>query len=180
MRLDVYQMPFLIRHINFRARLRKCILNTCVKLKTREIDVDKQKLGLVLVIAIFMLSLGGCASKNQHDQLYKQKPGFYSYIIGDVNSDKIYLEKNSEVYATPASCQKVITAILALKELGPEYRYETSLLSNKKDIVIKFSGDPSFTSEQLTTLLAPLRNSKIKGILSLIIVFTKLHPILLI
>nr|WP_246438095.1 D-alanyl-D-alanine carboxypeptidase/D-alanyl-D-alanine-endopeptidase [Rickettsia tillamookensis] len=71
------------------------------------------------------------------------------------------------MYATPASCQKVITSLVALKTLGPEYRYKTELLINKKDriihdVIIKFSGNPVLTSSQLIDLLKPLHNSKIK------------------
>ncbi|XVN40873.1 MAG: D-alanyl-D-alanine carboxypeptidase/D-alanyl-D-alanine-endopeptidase [Rickettsia endosymbiont of Argas persicus] len=118
---------------------------------------------LYFVIIIATL-LTGCTSP--YKQLYKKKPGFYSYIIGDVQSNYIYEEYYSKVYATPASCQKVITALVALKTLDPLYKYKTELLVSKKgsviqDLIIKFSGDPTLTSEQLITLLQPLRNSKI-------------------
>jgi D-alanyl-D-alanine carboxypeptidase/D-alanyl-D-alanine-endopeptidase (penicillin-binding protein 4) len=107
--------------------------------------------------------LSSCASQ---DQLYKEKPAFYSYIVGDVKTDHIYSEHYADVYATPASCQKVITALVAFKTFGLDYFYETQLFTTqKKEIVIAFSGDPTLTSEDLTNLLRPCAGSKKKIIL---------------
>ena len=107
------------------------------------------------------LLLNGCASR--YDKMYKQKPAFYSYIAGDTLSGYVRTQHASEVYTTPASCQKVVTALVALKFLGPDYAYETKLYKNNKDVVLAFSGDPSLTSEDLTALLTPLKNTSIKG-----------------
>ncbi len=122
-------------------------------------------MGLKSSFTIILLLLTGCS---QHHKLYQQNPGFYAYIIGDVNSQRIYQEHAAEVYAIPASCQKVITSLVALKHLGQEYTYETKLLGKKNqqtitDIVLRFSGDPTLTSQQLSALLKPLQNSNIKG-----------------
>lgn len=121
---------------------------------------------LKLIIITSLLLITSCSSPDK--KLYKAKPAFYSYIIGDVKSNKITKEHYSEVYATPASCQKVVTSLVAIKTLGPEYRYKTELLTRRKgksaeDVIIKFSGDPALSLEQLTTLLKPLQNSKING-----------------
>ena len=123
----------------------------------------KMRLYLIFVI-IFLLT--GCASKYQH--LYNEKSGFYSYISSNVHDDRIIDEYFSEVYVAPASCQKVITSLVALKTLGPKYQYETTLFAIMKNnqinnLVIKFSGDPTLTSAQLTALLKPLQGRKING-----------------
>lgn len=95
--------------------------------------------------------------------LYKQKPAFYSYIIGDTKGNRITAEHASKVYAAPASCQKVITALIALKELGPNYTYKTKLFTSNQNIIISFSGDPTLTITDLELLLTPLKNKRIKG-----------------
>lgn len=106
-----------------------------------------------------ILLLSGCSSFPQN--LYKQKPAFYSYIIADAKTGHIYEEYAADVYATPASCLKTITALIALKHLGVDYQFETKLYKSKNhDIVISFSGDPTFTSEKLLTLLKPIKGSK--------------------
>lgn len=117
----------------------------------------------ILLLSIALLA--GCA---RQDNLYKQKPAFYSYIIGDIKSGHIEDENNADVSTTPASCQKTITALLAYKLLGSDYRYETRLYSRTKndklqDILIEFSGDPELTSADLTKLLAPIKGHTIEG-----------------
>ncbi|WP_419234557.1 D-alanyl-D-alanine carboxypeptidase [Rickettsia endosymbiont of Nabis limbatus] len=81
------------------------------------------KICFLIIIAILLTS---CTSP--YKQLYQKKPGFYSYIIGDVQNNYIYKEHYSKVYATPANCQKVVTALVALKTLDPLYKYKTELL----------------------------------------------------
>ena len=85
-----------------------------------------------------------------------------------MQGNHIDIENNADVYATPASCQKTITALLAYKTLGINYYYETKLYATKKnnviqDLVISFSGDPTLTSENLVELLKQIKNSTIKG-----------------
>ena len=119
------------------------------------------------VIFLGMLFLTSCAS-GHHKLLYREKPAFYAYIFGDLQSNRIDIENNADVYATPASCQKIITALLAYKTFGSDYFYETKLYAKKnkgetQDLFIEFSGDPTLTSEDLIKLLTPMKNSTIKG-----------------
>lgn len=125
---------------------------------------------ITLAICFFtgLLSLTSCSNYRYQASLYKKKPAFYSYIIGNINNDHIDLENYSDAYVTPASCQKTITALLALKSLGHDYKYHTKLLVQKNergfgDVVIKFSGDPTLTSEKLKELLLPIKMKKING-----------------
>jgi D-alanyl-D-alanine carboxypeptidase/D-alanyl-D-alanine-endopeptidase (penicillin-binding protein 4) len=119
---------------------------------------------LLLIIVLFLTS---CAS-HPHAQMYTENPAFYSYSIVDINSGHVEETYASEVYSTPASCQKTITALLVLKSLGPNYRYDTQLYITKKqealhNIVLSFSGDPTLSSDDLLTLLAPLKNTTVQG-----------------
>lgn len=115
---------------------------------------------------IFILFLTACASEEQ--ALYEQKPAFYSYIFGNVYREAIDKETHADVSATPASCQKTVTALVALKALGPDFRYETKLYASKRDgaiqdVVISFSGDPTLTSEDLLKLLDPIKEQNVQG-----------------
>lgn len=103
-----------------------------------------------------------------HAALYKEKPAFYAYIIGTIPNHRISHEYNADVFVTPASCQKIITALLAYKTLGPSYQYSTRLYTVKQGLyknaaIVAFSGDPSLTSEDLYELLTPLKNKDLKG-----------------
>lgn len=101
-----------------------------------------------------VILLASC-SRLPADDLYTKKPGYYSYVIGDIGAAEPSLAANSDVYVAPASCQKIITTLLAYKQLGPEYRYQTDLYvtADKQEAIVRFSGDPTLTSEQLAKLL---------------------------
>lgn len=119
------------------------------------------------LIIISILLFCGC-SKDSHKMLYDQNPAFYSYIVSDINTSLIETEFNSEIYITPASCAKVVTALLAYEILGENYKYQTKLYTRKsggkiKDLLIKFSGDPTFSYQHMIDLLSPLKNTKIDG-----------------
>lgn len=115
------------------------------------------------VVLLFMFLLSGCSYKNA-GRLSKE-PACYSYIVGDING-KIIKEHNADLFVTPASCQKIITALLAYKELGTEYRYNTKLYKQKNgDIIISFDGDPTLKSEDIKKLLRPFVKKKIRSLI---------------
>jgi len=114
-----------------------------------------------LLALIFISLLANQAIAN--DYLYKEEPAFYSYIAGEINRDKILFEQNSEVYTIPASCIKVVTAMLAYKVLGKDYTYVTKLYEAGDDVIIEFGGDVTLTTEKLIELLSPLKQKQIKG-----------------
>ncbi|EKE01585.1 MAG: D-alanyl-D-alanine carboxypeptidase [uncultured bacterium] len=123
------------------------------------------KLSIFLISVLLLVS--GCAS-NHTRLLYNKKPAFYSYIFGDVQSKHIDAEHEADVYVAPASCQKTLTALLAYKTLGVDYRYETKLYVTKKnhkvhDVVVSFAGDPTLTMEDLERLLKPINGVAVTG-----------------
>ena len=91
------------------------------------------------------------------------------------------LEKNKTLYSVrsdrlfaPASNIKLLTTALALKLLGPDYRFKTVLYGTtpvrtrvlKGNLFIKGFGDPNLVSEQMWLLVNELKNlplSKVNG-----------------
>lgn len=73
------------------------------------------------------------------------------------------LYQNNDQLFPPASTLKLMTALAAKIELGDEFRYSTTLEQSDKDLVIRFSGDPSFTSADLIQLLKNANISNING-----------------
>jgi serine-type D-Ala-D-Ala carboxypeptidase/endopeptidase (penicillin-binding protein 4) len=49
----------------------------------------------------------------------------------------------------PASILKLLTTLVALKKLGPEYRFETRFLQKGEDLIVVGGGDPTLTTELL-------------------------------
>lgn len=60
-------------------------------------------------------------------------------------------------YFPPASTLKVITALASQLELGPDFRFETTLNVNADDVALNFDGDPTLTTQDLKTLLLALK-----------------------
>ncbi len=90
--------------------------------------------------------------------------------------------QNYDVYMHPASTQKILTALAAYLYLGHDYKIRTSLLLNRNvfdqngklrlsadgtlngNIVIRFSGDPTLTSDKYQKLLGMLKKEGVKRI----------------
>lgn len=96
-------------------------------------------------------------------------------VVADANSGKTIYEHNGFKLFTPASNTKLFSAAAALYELGPEYKFQTAIYVNKKNITqktlkgnlyIHFSGDPSLRIKHLSKLITQVANAgilKIKG-----------------
>lgn len=94
-------------------------------------------------------------------------------IVQEAETGKIIYNYHGTKHFLPASTTKLFTAAAALKELGPDFCYDTTLyynpekLSNdtyKGDIAVKFTGDPSFKVVYLYGLLGKLSKASIKSI----------------
>ena len=117
------------------------------------------------LMVVIVMGLSGCAVS---PPAYQQQPAFYSYVFGDALGSSVDQAYQDDVYSTPASCQKVLTSLLAYKVLGENYRYQTQLWVSYRqdkidDVIIRFGGDPTLRSEDLLKLLAPLDGIPISG-----------------
>lgn len=64
----------------------------------------------------------------------------------------------------PASTQKLFTALAAKLELGDDFHFQTTLSQTGRDWVLRFSGDPTLTSEDLTQLFTQAKQQGIRHI----------------
>ena len=77
--------------------------------------------------------------------------------IVSMDRDEILYEKNSRIPVVPASNLKIVTAAAALLRLGPEFRYETKVVTDGSivngrllgNLLVIGSGDPSISSRIL-------------------------------
>jgi D-alanyl-D-alanine carboxypeptidase/D-alanyl-D-alanine-endopeptidase (penicillin-binding protein 4) len=93
--------------------------------------------------------------------------------VQDVASGEILYDYHGSKHFLPASTTKLFTAAAALKLLGPDYRYDTTLYYDaaglqqgvhRGDVALKFTGDPSFKLAALYSLLQNLSEAHIKEI----------------
>ena len=93
-------------------------------------------------------------------------------VAQKVGSNTPLIDYNAQQMALPASTQKVVTALAALLQLGPDYRFvtnfETSAKLNDKtlagDLVIRFSGDPTLTRQQIRNMANALKQIGIQKV----------------
>jgi D-alanyl-D-alanine carboxypeptidase/D-alanyl-D-alanine-endopeptidase (penicillin-binding protein 4) len=92
--------------------------------------------------------------------------------IKNLTDGSVKFSYHPERFFVPASVVKIFTAYEALSYFGPDYKIRTSLLSNgsmpkngvlKSDVYIKFSGNPSFTYQDLKTMFENLQVKEITG-----------------
>jgi D-alanyl-D-alanine carboxypeptidase/D-alanyl-D-alanine-endopeptidase (penicillin-binding protein 4) len=96
----------------------------------------------------------------------------FSMTVIDPRDQSIVYQHESGRYLTPASNTKLFTALASLYELGADFNFETTLSYNPKqvskkilkgDLYIKFTGDPSLSSNDILKLLSQLPIKQIKG-----------------
>ena len=92
------------------------------------------------------------------------------------NKSTVY-EKNAGQLFKPGSSTKLLTAAAAYHILGPQYRFKTTLFTDKKigthainNLYIRGSGDPTLNDKDLAILVRRLKNQGIKEIKGDIIV----------
>lgn len=93
-------------------------------------------------------------------------------IVGDTHTDIPQLSINADTLMLPASTQKLLVAAAALKELGSDYRFTTSLYRRGKvtqgvlhgDLLFAFDGDPTLSRTQLASLLEQAKQSGINKV----------------
>ena len=80
---------------------------------------------------------------------------------------------HGDTFMTPASTEKVLTALAAMLYFGPDWQFKTKLLVQqgslqdghvRGDVIVKFDGAPDLTRQSLVNLLAFLKQQKITQI----------------
>lgn len=95
------------------------------------------------------------------------------FLNAEVGMQVVQVETGEEVFAynpdvalTPASVTKVLTAATALRNLGPAYRFETTLLTDGEvtadgvlegDLYVRGTGDPTLVVEKVWKMIRDLQ-----------------------
>ncbi|BDH44457.1 serine-type D-Ala-D-Ala carboxypeptidase [Salmonella enterica subsp. enterica serovar Choleraesuis] len=93
-------------------------------------------------------------------------------MVQKVGASAPDIEYQSQQMALPASTQKIITALAALLQLGPDYKFTTTLETPgtikdgtlEGDLVARFSGDPTFTRQSLRNMVTRLKQAGVQQI----------------
>ncbi len=93
-------------------------------------------------------------------------------VVQKIGATTPLIDYHSKQMALPASTMKVVTALAALLELGPDFRFQTTLESRgtladdtlRGDLIARFSGDPTLSRQDLRNMIATLKKQGVKHI----------------
>jgi len=150
---------------------------------TRNISITQQNFFLVAVFSILLPTFSFASVDEEGINLFRKsvtnilsnsclRKNNYGIKIYSLDRGETLYEIRSKKLFIPASNSKVITTAVALKYLGPNYRFSTKIYTDgilenqvlKGNLYIKGSGDPKLVTEQLWLLVNGLRNLPLKQI----------------
>lgn len=101
-------------------------------------------------------------------------------VVQKIGTNTPAIDYHSQQMALPASTQKVLTALAALLQLGPNYRFTTMLESQGGirdgvlygNLIARFSGDPTFKRQSLRHMVEILKKQGVHRITGNVLVDT--------
>ena len=115
---------------------------------------------ILTILMMFALTLGANAKvavKRDFSSVINEsgiEKNSISISIRDLSSGKAVYELNEKMLMHPASVQKILTLVPAVKTLGEDYEFTTAIYKRNADsFVIKLGADPYLTSNDLKTLV---------------------------
>ena len=101
-------------------------------------------------------------------------------LVQKVGASTPSIDYNGQQMALPASTMKLVTALAAMLQLGPEFRFHTQLESKGQirgntlngDLVARFGGDPTLTRQDLRNMVANLRQQGVQHIAGNLVIDT--------
>lgn len=126
-----------------------------------------------LIIGLTTLASFATQAANVDDYITQLPDGAnLALIVQKVGASIPQIEYHSQQMALPASTQKVITALAALLQLGPDFRFITTLERRGDikdgvldgDLITRFSGDPTFRRQSLRNMVAALKQAGVQKI----------------
>ncbi|MDL2124598.1 MAG: D-alanyl-D-alanine carboxypeptidase [Deltaproteobacteria bacterium] len=120
-----------------------------MRIKPESIILSKPAIFFTLLFCFLLLF--------QIQNLHAENIGSVANLIGDQDAvlvadhqGGIIVSKNTDKKLIPASTLKILTSLVAMHYLGPDYRFTTEFyLDNDSNLKIKGYGDPLLTSEIL-------------------------------
>lgn len=119
---------------------------------------------IVLFLALFSGINAVHAAPSDIDAIIKKSPLDKTSVIAvsvkNARTGNVLYEYNQEKLLNPASALKVFTLAPALYTLGKDYQFKTQLYKDaKNNLYIKLAGDPTLTTNSLSSLLSQYQGS---------------------
>lgn len=128
----------------------------------------------LLILCLSSIQINSCYADKIQDLIQVKAPeASVGILIEQADTKQVIYSFNANHAYTPASNNKILTAIAALKELGNNYQFLTTLSADNlntqnhslnSSVYLKFSGDPSLTDQDLKDLIHILKTEGIQKI----------------
>lgn len=136
--------------------------------------------GLACAIALNISISNANAAQVENYTQYLPDGANLALIVQKIGATSPAIDYHAQQMALPASTQKVLTALAALLQLGPDFRFVTTLESHgtitdgvlRGNLIARFDGDPTLTRQQLRNMVATLRKAGIKQVAGDLIIDT--------
>ncbi len=121
---------------------------------TSKLKITKKFALCLFLLSFYFVQLG--QPKTIHTEKLHDLHGLFgnqdAIIVADPQG-RIIFSKNEDAQLIPASTLKILTSLVALHYLGPDYRYVTEFYRDEdSNLKVKGYGDPLFISEVLAKL----------------------------
>lgn len=126
------------------------------------VNVVRYSNHLCFFAAFFLSQIGNSQTLSEKiDEIIAQKlpHATVGILIKEAETERVVYSRNADKLLSPASGIKLFTAAAALYQLKPDYRFITTLSKKGQDYYIHFTGSPSFTVDNLTSLVLNLKKS---------------------
>lgn len=80
-------------------------------------------------------------------------------VLNERTGETLYAHR-AEMIQQPASLQKLVTALASRLYLPTDFRFDTTVETHQNDVILRFSGDPTFTRTHLRVLIERLKTQQ--------------------
>lgn len=136
--------------------------------------------GLACAVALNISISNANAAQVENYTQYLPDGANLALVVQKIGATSPAIDYHAQQMALPASTQKVLTALAALLQLGPDFRFVTTLESHgtitdgvlQGNLIARFDGDPTLTRQQLRNMVATLRKAGVKQVAGDLIIDT--------
>ncbi len=91
------------------------------------------------------------------------------FLVYDLEADKVVAEQSQQEKLNIASNLKMFTSVVALEELGADFRFSTSFRWQQDTLFVKAGGDPALVMEELYLIALELKRLGVRDISTVVI-----------
>jgi D-alanyl-D-alanine carboxypeptidase/D-alanyl-D-alanine-endopeptidase (penicillin-binding protein 4) len=123
--------------------------------------------GLLAVLALWLATTASVHAAGPSAAAIAAHLGFaggqVGFILADAETGNILEQQSADRLFMPASVTKLPMAYAAVKILGADYRFTTSLFRRGKDLYLRGGGDPVLSANDLQALVLQLQANQTDG-----------------